>query len=123
MILDITGRHFEINGEIKEYVQKKSQKLNKYSNKIVELRIIIEPNKHLFKAEAVVIAGNINLFAETKTSDLYSSIDGALDKIERQLARFKDKITDKHQAMKSKNAKMQQVESVEEIEEEETDLQ
>jgi len=119
--LNITGRHYEINDEIKDYVQKKSHRLSKFSSKIVELKVIIEQNKHLFNVEAVVIANNINIYAECKTSDLHSSIDGALEKVERQLARIKEKTKDKHKAMKSKSAeterpKIEQEETEEELE-------
>ena len=118
MRLNITGRHFEIDQQIKAFVGKKSEKLSKYSSKIIELRIVIEPNKHHFTVEAIVIAKNLSLHAESRTDDIYSSIDGALKKVERQLAHIKDKITDKHQAMKSKNAEAKKVVPEEEEDEE-----
>ena len=104
MILNITGRHFEIDEQIKDFVDKKSKRLSKFSSKIIELRVIIEPNKHHFTVEAIVIAKNLSLHGESRTDDLYTSIDTAIKKVERQLAHIKDKITDKHQAMKSKSA-------------------
>jgi ribosome hibernation promoting factor len=118
--LNITGRHFDIDDEIKEFVDKKSEKLSKYSSKIIELRVVIEPNKHHFTVEAVVIAKNLSLHSESRTEDIYSAIDSALKKVERQLSHIKDKITDKHQAMKSKNAEAEKVvpdEEEEEVEE------
>jgi len=116
--LNITGRHFEIDDQIRAFVEKKSQKLNKYSSKIIELRLIIEPNKHLYRVEAIVMAKNISLYGESRTNDLYCSIDTALKKVERQLSHVKDKITDKHLAMKSKNAEAERVGTEEESDEE-----
>jgi len=119
LILNIVGRHYEVSDELKDYVRKKSQKLNKYSSKIVELRVIIESNKHLFNVEAVVLARHLNLYGESKTSDPHSSVDGAIDKVERQLARVKEKMKDKHKAMKSKSAELERSEPESEVTEEE----
>ena len=121
LIWNITGRHYEIDDNVKDYVRKKSQRFSKFSSKIVELRVIIEQNRHLFNVEAVMIAGSAKIYAENETSDLYSSIDGTLEKVERQLSRIKEKVQDKHKAMKSKSAETERIgmESAEEEEPEE----
>ena len=123
MILNITGRHFEIADKIRAFIDQKAQKLSKYSSKIVEVKVIIEPNIHIYDVEAIVTAKHIDIYGHGEADDVYSSIDLALKKVERQLSQIKDKVKNKHAAMKSKKAAVEQVSSEEEEPEQEEDVQ
>ncbi len=94
MQLIIQGKNVEITDRLREYVEKKVGKLDRYLPTIDEARMELS-TEHTRSAGARQVAqltvrnkGTI-LRAEEKTSDIFTSIDAVLDKMYRQIARYK----------------------------------
>ena len=94
MEIRVTGRHVEITPAIKDYAEKKVAKLPRYFDRISMIEVFAgKHDKNHFEAEIVVEAEHSNRFvAKDKNEDLYASIDGAVDKLERQLSDHKDRV-------------------------------
>ena len=95
--LEIQARNMEINDRIREYVTKKANKLDKFLPSIEETRVELSHLKSARSASdrhvaQITIRGkNLLLRAEERADDIFAAFDVALDKIERQIDRYKGK--------------------------------
>lgn len=101
MQIDVTGRHIEITDSLKSYVENKFQRLERHFEHINNTHVILSVEKDRQKAEATVHVNRGNLFADNEQEDMYAAIDGLLDKLDRQLKKHKEKLTDHHRGESS----------------------
>lgn len=93
MRVEITGRHIDITPAIRDFTEEKLEKLARWIDEIVETHVVLSVEKHRHIAE-IVIHGRHHTFTGTdETGDMYASIGNAVDKIEKQARRQKDKWT------------------------------
>ncbi|MGC6366932.1 MAG: ribosome hibernation-promoting factor, HPF/YfiA family [Candidatus Marinamargulisbacteria bacterium] len=105
----IKTHHVDISPSIKEYVDKKLSKLDQFFDKIQEIQVDLDvetfPNEEDRQiVSATVMVPGSALIARESSKDLYASVDGMVDKLQRQLKKYKDKLRLKNrkQAMKTK---------------------
>lgn len=97
MQLNLTGHHVEITDSLRDYVTTKLDKLERHFDQVTNVHVILGVEKLRQKAEAKIhIKGN-QLFAESENEDMYTSIDSMIDKLDRQIRKHKEKVTDHHQ--------------------------
>ena len=96
MQLDVTGRHVDVSESLKAYVETKFQRLERHFEHINNTHVILSVEKDRQKAEATVHVNRGNLFADEEKEDMYAAIDGLIDKLDRQLKKHKEKLTDHH---------------------------
>lgn len=96
MNIRITGRHLDVTDAIREYVEKKIGRLERYYNRLLELEVTLDgQGAQLKKVEILAKPANHELFvAREEAEDLYACFDAALDKMERRLSRWKEKSRD-----------------------------
>lgn len=94
MQIDVTGRHVDITDSLKDYVENKFQRLERHFEHINNTHVILSVEKERQKAEATVHVNRGNLFADDEQEDMYAAIDGLIDKLDRQLKKHKEKLTD-----------------------------
>jgi len=94
MRIDVIGRHLEITDPIRKYAESKAEKLLKFFNGTQQIRVYLEGNKKgEFTAEiAVDVVKHKDFIARATATDLYASIDEAVDKASRQVKDFKEKL-------------------------------
>jgi len=97
MQLNLTGHHIEITDSLRNYVNEKMQRIERHFDKVTNMHVIltVEGNRH--KAEATVNMRGNNIFAESTDDSMYAAIDSLTDKLDRQVKKHKEKITDHHQ--------------------------
>ena len=93
MKISITGRHVNITNALNSYIKTKFQKLKKYSENIINIHTILTVEKERMKAEATLKTKNGNLFAADEKDNMYTAIDEIVEKLDRQLKKEKEKIT------------------------------
>ena len=92
MLTKITGRHMELTDAIRNYAEKKITRLQKYHSKISEMEVIIDTQGNIHKVEIIAKTDHHQPFVVHVTDeDAYASLDRAVDKIERQLTKHKEK--------------------------------
>ncbi|MEM6998280.1 MAG: ribosome hibernation promoting factor [Pseudomonadota bacterium] len=96
MQLDVTGRHVDVTESLKAYVETKFQRLERHFEHINNTHVILSVEKDRQKAEATVHVNRGNLFADEEKEDMYAAIDGLIDKLDRQLKKHKEKLTNHH---------------------------
>lgn len=93
--VEIFGRNVELSDRLKEYVDKKVGKLDKYLDVLEEAKVDLTFVKSARSADDRQVAQltvrgkGVLLRAEERTNDIYASIDAVLDKIYRQIDRYK----------------------------------
>jgi putative sigma-54 modulation protein len=97
MQINITGHHVDITDALRDYVTEKFNKLERHFDHVTNVHVILTVEKQLQKAEATVHASGADLFAQHDTDDMYASIDGLIDKLDRQILKHKEKIGDHKQ--------------------------
>jgi putative sigma-54 modulation protein len=106
MQVSVIGRHIEVTDAIKQYATEKFGKLERYLPKGVQIVITIAVVKKVHHiAEAVIKSSGLLIQASEETEEMYSAIDLLVEKIERRVRRYKEKLVDhKHQAAKPGHA-------------------
>ncbi|AYJ45098.1 MULTISPECIES: ribosome hibernation-promoting factor, HPF/YfiA family [Enterococcus] len=95
---NVRGENIEVTEAIRDYVEKKVGKLERYFNDVpeatahVNLKVYTEKTA---KVEVTIPLPFLVLRAEETSPDLYASIDLVVDKLERQIRKFKTKINRK----------------------------
>lgn len=99
MQITITARHFELTKAIRDYVESSCQKLNRYFDHIINIHasLSLEDNRNI--CELSLHAPRYVLKSQAEEMDMYLAIDSAVDKLEVQIKKLKDRITD-HQKKK-----------------------
>lgn len=94
----LTARHFKAHDTLKEFAGAEAEKLNRIYDGIIKTEVILsydKPTNSIKNAEVIVHAKNHHTFKATESSeDFHKSIEAAMEKIETQLKKFKDKLTD-----------------------------
>ena len=102
MQVSVIGRHIEITDALKQYATEKFGRLDKYLPKAADVTITLSVVKkvHHF-AEASIKSNGVLIQASEETEEMYSAIDLLVEKIERRVRRYKEKLVDhKHQSGK-----------------------
>jgi putative sigma-54 modulation protein len=93
----VTGRHLVITPAINDYVTKKIEALHLDYPRIIEAHAILEVEKYRHSAEVILVCSNhITIEACEETDDMYAAIDAAVDKICRQMRKYKTRLMKKH---------------------------
>ena len=96
MQINITFRHFVASDSLKNYVREKLERVNKYLDQAGEAHVVLYLERHLHHADISIHAKPFNLRGLAESEDMYASIDLAMDRIEAQLRREKDRIKNHH---------------------------
>ena len=89
----IRGKNIEITDALREYVEKRVGKVTKYFNKVGEISVLLTVNKERQIVEVTVpVQGGFILRGEESTTDMYTSIDLVVEKLERQIHKQKTKL-------------------------------
>ena len=96
MQIDITGHHVEITDSMCQYVEEKMQKLERHFDKVSNMHVILSVENVRQKAEATLHLSGQDIFAEDTQDNMYAAIDGLLDKLDRQVVKYKEKIKNHH---------------------------
>ena len=96
MQLTITGHHIDVTPALREKVESKLSKLSRHFDNLTDIHCILTVEKHQHKAEATVHLTGGTLHADSINEDMYAAVDGLIDKLSRQVRKFKEKLTDHH---------------------------
>lgn len=96
MHITIAGHHLEITDALHDYVTSKLERLERHFDQVSNIDVILTVEKHVQKAEATVPVNGQNLFAIAEEQDMYAAIDALVDKLDRQIIKRKEKVTDHH---------------------------
>ncbi len=93
--VEITTKNMELNDRLQDYIEKKAEKLDKYLDLIESVKVDLTYAQSARSAEdrqvaqLTVLGKGVVLRAEERTEDIFASVDLVLDKIHRQIERYK----------------------------------
>jgi putative sigma-54 modulation protein len=94
MQISVTFRHMEPSDALKSYAADKIERLAKYVPSPTDVHVVMSKHKYRNSVDVKLVSKGIVLRGEENTEDMYSAIDLAVDKIERQARKYKDRIRD-----------------------------
>jgi len=106
MNLTISGHHLELTQAIREYVQTKLERIKRHFDHVIDIAVILTVDKlpekeKRQKAEITLRLRGKDLHAESIAEDLYAAIDALIDKLDRQVIKYKTKMQNhQHEALK-----------------------
>jgi len=96
MQINLTGHHLDITTPLKNYVNDKFARLERHFDHVTDVHVILSVEKLRHKAEATLYLSGANVYADSTEEDMYAAIDGLIDKLDRQVLKHKEKLTDHH---------------------------
>lgn len=92
MEINVRGKNIEVTPALVNYTQKKLGKLAKFFDKAAEAQVMLSVIRDEHIVEVTVIVGGLILRGEESTGDMYASIDKVIDKLEKQVAKYKTRL-------------------------------
>lgn len=105
MNIAYTTRGFELNGQIKKYTEEKLKKIFSL-DELLEVALTMEQARHRYKAELMVHNRSTRFNSIQETPDVFKSIHGAIDKMEKQIKRHKEKLVNRKRLSRPKTRKL-----------------
>ena len=92
MQITTTFRHIEPSDALKAYAEEKLERVRKYIDEPITAQVFLAVEKIRHSVDITITAKGITIKASEETNDMYAAIDMVLDKIERQLQRYKERL-------------------------------
>jgi len=108
------GKHIEVTDAIRNYMEKKLSKIERHFDHILEVIVTLSVEKNRQIVEVTLQANKALIRAEEETDDMYTSIDKVVDKLERQILKYKEKFYQKPHSNADKKELVYEEVSVEE---------
>ena len=101
MKITITGKNFNTYQHLEDTIEKKLEKLDKYFSDDIDAKVVLSQEKNKDKIEVNINAKGAQFRTEQVAEDIYEGLDKAIDKLSRQMSKFKGKLQKKYQDNKS----------------------
>ena len=91
--ITISAKKTEVTDALREYTREKLGKLARYFDGIISCRVVlsVQRKRHVAEVELHVVKGGV-IMAIAESEDLYRSLDTVMDKLPRQLKKYKAKL-------------------------------
>lgn len=92
MQVRVTGRHIEVTPPIREHVERRLAKLEHIFHNLLDAHAILFPEGERFVSDITVTGNHVTLHIREHDEDMYTAVDKAVHKLERQVRRHKDRV-------------------------------
>jgi ribosome hibernation promoting factor len=96
MQLNLTGHHVDITSALRDYVERKLDRVVRHTDRVIDVHCILTVEKLAHKAEATVLMSGRTIYADAVDEDMYAAIDALADKLDRSVKKYKEKTNDHH---------------------------
>tara|TARA_R110001606_G_scaffold342090_2_gene490457 strand:- start:143 stop:718 length:576 start_codon:yes stop_codon:yes gene_type:complete len=98
MRYQISGKQIDIGDALQTHVKTEmDEMLAKYAGRPTEAYVVFSKSAHLFVCEAVVhLSTGLTAQAKDSATEIYAAFDGACEKMDKQLRRYKRRLKDHH---------------------------
>jgi putative sigma-54 modulation protein len=94
MNLQLTGQHIDITPALRAYVESKLERLTRHFDHVIDATVVLTVEGLQQICECTLHVRGKDLFAEAREPDMYASIDVLADKLDRQIVKHKEKLTE-----------------------------
>ena len=95
MNVSMNGRKVKLTPDLRKYIEKNMKKLDHYADHILDFKLILKKERHVYLAEVNINVKRKILYIFAKSEDIFSVVDTLFDKIDSKLGRYWDKLTNK----------------------------
>ncbi len=92
MNVQITGKRVDVTDAMRGYIEKKIDKITKHLKDVIDVVITLRIERYHHIAEINITADHLTIRGEGNTADMYSSIDMASNRIEKQINRYRGRL-------------------------------
>ncbi len=98
MRIAIRGKNVDTTPPVREYLSKRLSKVERHFGSEVGINVLLSKDVEGYGAEVTVPINGLLIRSEETAGDLYSAIDLAVDKLVRQINRFRKRLVARRQA-------------------------
>ncbi|MDX9974639.1 MAG: ribosome-associated translation inhibitor RaiA [FCB group bacterium] len=91
MQLTVSARHMELTDALKSHVETRLEKIRGHFDRVIDAEVVLGVEKHRHIAEVILHANNVRMHSKEESPDMYQSIDAAVDKLHKQIHKFKER--------------------------------
>lgn len=93
----VSGKNIQVTPALREHAESRATRLQRYfdDERPVNVDVVMQTQKDRHKAEVTMQVGSLLVRGEGTTEDMYASIDTAIDRIGRQVRKYKTRINRK----------------------------
>ena len=104
MVLELTGRQYEVTPAVRKQVEHGLEKLQKILGKTFDTHVILAAEKKRHIAEITINVKNHSFVGIAEAAEMSTAVGDAIDKIDRQAVRYKTKFRAKKRAARKAGA-------------------
>lgn len=112
MNIIVAGHHMEVTDALRERATAKVGRLARHFEQVQKAQVLLRVEPHPGRNQVVEVtlwADNVVLRGEEAGEDMYASIDRVIDKIERQIRKFRTKVIDRRRTLASRHKRREAV--------------
>lgn len=107
MPVRVQGKHIAVTDALRAYAEQKLAKLPRYFDRVQDAQVVLSVARDSTRGRAQVVevtvwCDGLVLRAEETSEDMYTSIDRAVEKLERQIEKFRSRIIEKRRLDESR---------------------
>lgn len=96
MQIAISGQHLDITEALHSHVSEKVEKIVRHFDHLTNTNVVLQVEKTRHMAEATINTKGATLHASSTSDNMYTAIDLLMEKLDRQVIKHKEKLTDHH---------------------------
>jgi putative sigma-54 modulation protein len=96
MKMQITGHQIEVTPALRSYAEQKIGKVKRHFDQVIDVHVIMKIDNLKQIAEATIHSAGRSFHADAAHEDLYAALDDLSDKLDRQVKKHKEIITNHH---------------------------
>ena len=110
MDIRFTGQNLKVTGGMKEHLEERLMKLERYAPRLVEAHVFLKKEKYLFNVEITVLAKDLRAFGEGSSKEnVFTAMDEAYERVVKQLKKYRARTKDHHRKETKASVKMARV--------------
>ncbi len=94
MNINITGHHVEVTPALRDYVVGKIDRVLRHFDHVTTAHVVLSVEKLRQKAEITLHVKGRDIYADAEDGDLYAAIDMLADRLDRQVLKHKERVSD-----------------------------
>lgn len=96
MQIELTGHGVDITPALRDYVNEKIGRIKRHFEQLISVHVVMHLDKIAHRVEATINASQKRFHAEYSADDMYAAIDGLADRLDAQVRKHKEKVSDHH---------------------------
>jgi putative sigma-54 modulation protein len=94
--INVTGRNVLVTEAMKNYAIDKISKIDRFNGRVIDVQVVMDIQRYDHRVDIIMKVANQKIKVSAHTTDMYASIDKAINRLLEQIRKFKEKTKDHH---------------------------